>query len=51
MDSTLAIFEVDTLKNDIQIDFFWVFFLKIHVHVKYVCCFKSQSIDFKIESE
>lgn len=51
MDSTLAIFEVDTLKNDIQIDFFWFFFLKIHVHVKYVCCFKSQSIDFKIESE
>lgn len=27
MDSILAIFEVDTLKNDIQIDFFWVFFL------------------------
>lgn len=31
---------------------FLVVFFKFHVHVKYVCCFKSQSIDFKkIESE
>lgn len=34
-----------------KLTFSGFFFFKIHVHVKYVCCFKSQSIDFKIESE
>lgn len=38
-------------KMTFKLTFSGFFFFKFHVHVKYVCCFKSQSIDFKIESE